>query len=242
MEKKKMKWWKKVLIVVAIILLIFIILTIRKTIILADINNKVSDLENNKKNIYIEVNVITNTYTAELKRYIKDNVDKMVIENTNQNGEKTKIIQITYPNQRKVFTEKDNVKVMNVYDEVAPVRKAYIGDSDTSSYSAIVNLAYATSIPEQILNSILTTITTAEIDGKECYELSSKYNSNFIYSQNGKEMKAYVEKETGLPVKIVEVINENGQETKNITKYNYKFDSVTDEDIKEPNNSEYKAQ
>lgn len=242
MEKKKMKLWKKVLIVIAIILLIFIILTLRKTIILSDIDNKVTNLENRNKNIYAETTIETNSYTTKLKRYIKDDIDKLVLEKTDENGEKTKIIQITYPNQRKIFTEKDNFKVMNIYDEVAPIRGSHIENTTTSSYTTIINFAYSISIPEQILNSILTTINSTEIDGKECYELSSKYNTNFIYSQNGKQMKAYVEKETGLPVKLVEVIEENGKKSENITNYEYKFDCVTDEDIKEPDISQYKMQ
>ena len=45
----------------------------------------------------------------------------------------------------------------------------------------------------------------------------------------------YVEKETGLTIKKVEIINENGQKSENIVTYEYKFDSVTDEDVKEPN-------
>ena len=242
MKKEKMKLWKKILLVIVIILLIFIAITLRKTIILYNIDKKVSELENNNDNIYIETSVNYNTHTSKLERYIKNDIDKLIVENTNKDGETTKIIQITYTNKRKIYTEKDGVKVMNVYEEVAPTRGSHIESTATSSYSVITNFGYSISMPQRILDSILTNIKTVEIDGKQCYEISSLYNSNFIHSENEVEMKAYVEKDTGLPVKLVEVINEDGKNIENITTYKYQFNIVTDNDMKEPDSQEYISQ
>ena len=50
-KKREMKLWKKILIVIVIILIIFVGITLRKLIILNDIDNKVSKLENNNDNI-----------------------------------------------------------------------------------------------------------------------------------------------------------------------------------------------
>ena len=80
------------------------------------------------------------------------------------------------------------------------------------------------------------------MDEKQCYELSSLYNSNFMYSENKKEIKAYIEKDTGLPIKLIEVVNENGKNVENVTTYKYQFNIVTDEDMQEPNNQEYVLQ
>ena len=76
---------------------------------------------------------------------------------------------------------------------------------------------------------------TVKIDGKEFYEVSGKYSPSTLYSENTEKISVYVEKETGLTIKKVEIINENGQKVENITTFEYKFDSVTDEDVKEPN-------
>lgn len=242
MEKKKMKLWKKILIVLAILLIILIIFIGRKVIILSNLDNKVSDYENNYKNIYIKTIFDYNDYKSESERFVKDNVDKLVIEKTDNTGEKSKIIQITYENERKMFTEANGNKIMNVYKEETAVRGAHIEDSANFSYSVIRNFAYATSLPERILDAIVTKIKLVEIDNKQCYELSSTHNSNFLYSENTSEMKAYVEKDTGLPVKMIEVVNENGERKENISTFECKFNIVTDEDIKEPNNDEYKLQ
>ena len=49
-----------------------------------------------------------------------------------------------------------------------------------------------------------------------------------LYSEGTKEMQAYVEKETGLPVKTVELIEKDGKTVENVVTYEYKFDVVTD--------------
>lgn len=239
MENKKIKWWKKILIIILILLLIFIINIFKKTIILNNIDNKVSNLENSSNNIYAEIN----SEDYKLKKYIKNDVEKLVVERTNENGEFSKIIQCTYPDQRKVYTEKEGIKVMNIYNEVASVRSAHVENSDvTSSYTSIINFAYHSNIFEKIVDSIITNIKSIEIDGKKCYELTSKYNSNFIYSENTKKMKAYVEQDSGLPIKLIEIINKNGENIEKVITYKYQFNIVTDEDIMEPNSQEYKIQ
>ena len=43
-------------------------------------------------------------------------------------------------------------------------------------------------------------------------------------------------------MKAVELVNNNGNERKNITTYEYKFNKVTKEDVEEPNEAEYKLQ
>lgn len=239
MENKKIKWWKKILIIILIILLIFIISILRKTIILSNIDNKVSNLENSNNNIYAEIS----SEDYKLKKYIKNDVEKLVIERTDENGEFSKIIQYTYPDQRKVYTEKEGIKEMNIYNEVASVRGSHIENSGVaSSYTSIINFAYNSNIFEKIVDSIVTNIKSVEIEGKKCYELTSKYNSNFIYSENTEEMKSYIEKDSGVPIKLIEIINNNGENIEKVTTYKYQFNIVTDEDIKEPNSQEYKMQ
>ena len=83
-EKKKMKLWKKVLIVIVILLLIFIAIVLRKFIILADIDGKVSEYENNNSNIYSKIISTNSEYTMQTECYIKDNIIKYVFEKTDK--------------------------------------------------------------------------------------------------------------------------------------------------------------
>lgn len=55
-------------------------------------------------------------------------------------------------------------------------------------------------------------------------------------------MKTYVEQDSELPIKLIEIINKNGENIKKVITYKYQFNIVTDEDIKEPNSQEYKMQ
>lgn len=239
--KKKMKLWKKMLIVIAVILLIFIIVVLRKFMILTDIDNKVSEYENNQNNIYSKVISTTSEYTMQVEGYIKDDVIKYVLEKTDKDGTKTKLIQITYPHERKLYAEDSDSKVMRVYKEEAPVRGSHIETEAMATISTIANFAYSMSVPERIINSICTNIKSTEVNGKKCYELSNIFGSNYIESKDAK-IKAYAEKETGLPVKYIEVINENGKEVENVTEYEYKFNCVIDEDLSEPDESQYELQ
>lgn len=241
MEKKKMKTWKIILIVVSFIILILIAIITRKAIIFAKLDEKVTEYENNNSNIYIKSRIEFSDYTSEMERFIKDDIDKLVIEKTDSDGKKTKIIQITYPDKRKTYTEYEDKKLMNEYEEKAAVRGSHIEKDTESSYTTIMNFTYSTNLLERILNSLCTNIKTTKIDNKEYYELSSLNSMNFLYDENTVKMSVFIDKETGLPMKVVEKISENGKERENIRINEYKFNTVTDEDIKEPNQEEYKS-
>lgn len=242
MAKKKIL--KIFLLVILLLFLMFIILTTRKAIILSDIDSKVSDLENNKQNMYMKSSFITSEYTLETERFIKDDIDKLILKRKNKDGTESTIIQYDNNERHRVYNEKDGNNILitdTVYEGIfpKPVRSSHIetpgGVTPFVSYTVLPNVGYSDSLPARIINSIFTSFETVEIDGKECYKVSGKYNSSILYSENTQNMLIYVEKETGLTIKKVETVNENGQRVENITNYEYKFDSVTDEDIKEPN-------
>ena len=236
MEKKKMRIWKFIFIIVFVLLMVFVVLTIRKLMILSDLDKKVSDYENNSKNIHIIATFdFSNSTMTKSERFIKDDVDKLILEKTLENGETAKVIQITYPNERKVFTEAYGDKLYSIYKEVAPMRGSHIELNTTSSYSVIQNFAYSMNFFERVTNAIISSIKSVTMDGKECYELKL-YNSNFLYEADAVEFLAYVEKDSGLPVKSIQKLNDGSE---NITTYECSFDTVTDEDMKEPDISEY---
>lgn len=242
MDKKKII--KIFLLLILLLFLAFIILTIRKTIILLDIDNKVSNLENIKQNVYVKTSSITSEYTLETERFIKDDIDKLILQRKNKDGTETKIIQYDNAERHRVYVEKDgniNITTDTVYEGISPkpVRDSHIeapeGVTPFASYTIIPNAVYSNSLIERIINSMLTSLKTVKKGEKEFYEISGKYSSSTLYSENTEKISVYVEKETGLTIKKVEIINENGKSAENITTFEYKFDSVTDEDVKEPN-------
>ena len=99
---------------------------------------------------------------------------------------------------------------MHVYEEKAPVRGYDIERTVESSYTAIGNAGYSSNFFETIFNSIVTKIRLVEIDGRKCYELSSLWSTNYMYQSNTNKLLIYVDKDTGLTVKRIEQIIEDG--------------------------------
>ena len=236
MEKKKMKLWKKILIVLFVIFLVFLVMTIPKAMLFTELSTKVSNLEDTKQNIHIKMNVHQTGYQSHIERYIKDDVDKLVMERTNIDGNTSKLMQFIYPEKRILYIEQNGEKTKNVYEEEAPVRSSVLKEGMTSSYTTISNYTLGLAFSPAV---IFSSIHTVEMDGKECYEISTMYNPNYIYDENSKDLKIYIEKDTGLPVKVVETIEENGEKIQNTIAYEYAFDCVTDEDIAEPEDRSY---
>ena len=127
--------------------------------------------------------------------------------------------------------------------------QTYIEDGDKKTFSSyknevierniIINYASYNNIFELIYNSIVSRIYTDTLDEKECYVIESTANSNFLYGEDVINVKVYIEKDTGLCLKMVEVYDKNNEIKEYETLREYKFDSITDEDMKEPDISEY---
>lgn len=238
-----MKLWKKFLIILLIVVVIFVIFTLRKMFILISLDNRVSTLENTKDNIHVKVvSERDDIYKSNVSGvYIKDDINKSINTIERLDGEKIELVQITYPNERKLFMNNGTKKTLNVYQEKAPIRGSDIEltEENQASYSVLVNLASTDNLRARIVTSIMTKVNKVELDGRECYKLSGKYGTTFMYEPDTKMVYAYIEKETGLLLKLVELMND-GKEY--ITTYEYKFDIVTDEDLKEPDASEYRLE
>lgn len=227
MEKKKMKLWKKVLIVILIIFLIFLAFTIRKMIIISNLSNKIENYQK-MDNIYSKS---SNDYSSisTFEKYYKDGIEKNIITLPEKNS---KAIQFIYSNERKVFIETPDVKTVSISNE----------DSLDSFLPILVSYIDSITFPELLLTSLTSTISTDTLNGKECYVLNNKFNSNFLYEQNAVSAKIYIEKNTGLTIRMVQVVKEDNEKSLKTVNYEYSFGHVTDEDIKEPNISEYIVQ
>ena len=218
MKEKKIKIWKIVLGVIVLIFFLFVIFLTRKMIILSSLENKLAGYQE-KNNIYVKTEITDSENNTTFEKYYKDGIEKDVLSIPNR---EEKITQYLYDNERKLFVEKEDKKTVTTTEKpeeiVASVLVSY------TSYEDFWQLLF---------NSITASITTAQLDGKECYVISSSYNLNFIYEGDSDTVKVYIDKETGLALKCEEVNNNR------ITKYQYSFDTVQDEDLKEPDMEQY---
>ena len=121
--------------------------------------------------------------------------------------------------------KKDKQVKINLTDKRTNEKQVTYDDENTN---VIVNYAEHLNFFERIKSSITASIITEKVDDKNCYVISDKNNINWAVPSDCKDMKIYVEKETGLPIKhIVEY-----KEKEEVCTYEYSFDSVTDEEMR----------
>lgn len=244
---KKFKVLKGILFSILAVAVIFIVIITRKAIILSSIDSKVSNYENNKENIYVKSYITTSEYTISAERFIKGDVDKFIADRKNKDGSEIITIQIDNETKHKLYIENNGKKVLTeyTYDDLneKPKRGAHMkmpkNVKSFATYTVIPNAVYSATIGEFIINSIFANIKSVEIDGKEYYAISGKYIFN---NENTEEMIKYVDKQTGLLMKKVEIVNENGKSVDYVSNYEYKFDCVTDADLAEPDETQYVRQ
>lgn len=219
MEKKEFKLWKKILIIVfLVIVILFLVLTIRKMAIIYSLEEKLSEYQQ-LDNIYSKSYNNSPDGTMIFEKYYKDNVEKDILTSSEDNK---KITQYIYNDERKVFTEYNNQKTVEIEK-----------NNNSIESPILINYTNADNFFKLLYNGLTTTISTGNLNGYECYILSSSINSNFKYEENSKDIRIYIDKATGLTVKYEDVIN-----NQTIT-YEYSFNEVSDEDMKEPDITQY---
>ncbi len=208
MDKNKSKIGKVVLIILVIVVLIIIVMMFivgKKIKILKDLDNKVSSLEDNNNNIYMKTTVTTmvskiegNISTSE--SFIKDDVCKVSLERKNADGSNYNLVQMIYPEERKLFIDNNGTKTLNLYKEKVPIRNSHIKEDMESSYVALPNYA----IGHTFLQILFLSIEDVTMDEKECYKIECK---------NATTRKVcWIEKETGLGVMSISYNKINGIE------------------------------
>ena len=239
MDKNKSKIEKVVLIILVIVVLIIIVMMFivgKKIKILKDLDNKVSSLEDNNNNIYMKTTVTTmvskiegNISTSE--SFIKDDVCKVSLERKNADGSNYNLVQMIYPEERKLFIDNNGTKTLNLYKEKVPIRNSHIKEDMESSYVALPNYA----IGHTFLQILFLSIEDVTMDEKECYKIECK---------NATTRKVcWIEKETGLGVMSISYNKINGIEYESeLSKKEVVFGTVTDEDLIEPDMSQYTIQ
>ena len=224
-NKKKKKLWKQIIIlIILLILLVLVIIISRKATIISSLESKLQEYQQ-QNNIYSKTTFESQIDMDSLKVqsfeiYYKDGVEKDVITSADNN---TKIIQYVYKDKVRIYSEKDgNIKFERE------------SDGGWSNHLILSSATSSDNLFDLFYNSIVTSIKTESLDGTDCYVLTSKYNSDWVYNENCKEIQIYVEKGTGLVKQVKNILEVDGQVKEDIRTSEYSFGKVTDADITEP--------
>lgn len=222
---KKIKLWKVIILILIIGLVIFVINTIRKVAIINDMQNKISKYENSA-NIYSKIDSEKST----IERFIKDDIDKLIIKYKDK-----PVTVVQYKNE----SECNNY---TFFEESKKVTINNVTSMDMLRVSKVGNSVSTNSVMDKIIKSITSKIYTETVNEKEYYVIDGKMNENQLLQQNALSIKAYIDKETGLTMKLVEITKENDNSKKeHITNYEYSFDSITNDKISEPSITGYEV-
>lgn len=210
---KNKKITMAILLIIIAIIALFLGLTIRKFIILKEISKKASQYDN-----------ITNYYEKVLDSSGMD-IEYFCKEN------KSKKIITDYKEGTRKLTMYNNGKEVNTYViEPNGIKVASLGSNISFSEPNILGFRFDGNFWHWVKLVINSNISITELNGKECY-----------YINGGLLTNTYIEKETGLILKMQNGIRSDGSEPI-ILEYYYEFGNVTDDDFIEPNILEYTIQ
>ena len=220
-----MKNKKAIIISIIVLIILAILLGIvgRKIYIIKDINNKVSKYEENT-NVYVksysDSEEIASKYTEKYR------LDDMYREKMKRRNEESYLDTFIDGNEIKMYMDSPDAKVLT---------KKENDGKNKNFLNLIPNYYKYENFKELLSNSIHTSIKSEKINGKDCYILSGIKNPNLLVEEGTKKIEVYVEKETGLTV-MVKTYKENSVIQEN---YEYKFGSLTEKDLEQPDESKY---
>lgn len=130
----------------------------------------------------------------------------------------------------------------NTYMAVDDIKIAILGGMPTASSDSVYNFLETGNIGEMIVGLFTTNISSVKCNDKDCYKIDNFKTSELLFPEQG--LCVYIDKETGLLVRVEQGDRNNatGGIFTSVTDYQYEFDTVTDEDLKEPDIKEYKIQ
>lgn len=225
-EKNKSKTNSKVIrwifVVIGICIIIYLIFIIRNMIILNVLHNK-NIAYNDYDNIYAKIVSEKEDGTVTIaEMFYKDDVEKTIIDIKGN-----RFIQIETLTEHKFFAVNQKKAMISKLDY--PAYRIRILDLTGSDYGLI----------GLVRNAAINLITSENIDGIECYKITGPLENILAVSSIKGYPSVYIEKDTGLPIMYEQTLKD-GRTIK--TTYEYKFNIVTDEDIKEPDMSEYEIE
>lgn len=233
MKKKMIKFLVILLIIIAVIVMIFVFNTMRKVKIIENLREKKVPYEG-KTNYHF----IAKSYSTGL-----DNT----IEMWKKEDEILWITNVDYHTDRtsKVIRYTDGTITNSYYEEQVDdqiTKEAELGEKD--EYIFIDNITMDVLHTENFWDlfwvSAFCSIKTETMNGKECYKITNfRPEDSFMIAEG--DTSLYIEKDSGLIVRQMTgfVEEATGEKLQTYQDLEYEFDCVTEEDLIEPNISEY---
>ena len=210
----KKRIFKIIGIIIIILIILILIHTLRNYFIITDLQNKISQYSNSS-NYYIKSIATEENGTIITMEYYKKDIKQVVFLERNLNGEISKISM--YDNGERTDTFCDNKA-----NKIAQL------NSGTIMTVNIYNRLETDNKWQTLLSSITSKIKSVTYNGKECYAIKDFISATPLSFEDA---EIYIEKDTGLFVKMIE-----GNVT---TEREYKFDNVDDKIFTEPDISKY---
>lgn len=228
MEKKEMKIWRKILIIILIIVVLFIIGTARKMIIIRRLQSKMEKYES------------ADNYCVTIYEYQGTNLQ---INTTYKKNTKSlsKVKSLSENSNRTLVSYNDD-KVSHVYFDVPGSKLAILDGNGLPGPIQIQNELETQNLWQFIVRAIKSSIKTEQCNGKECYKIQVGCFDILCFDNHENDV-CYFDKDTGLKVREFNGTVGDGENKINVVlDYQYEFDIVKDEDLKEPDISEYTIQ
>lgn len=222
MDKKKIKFGKIILIVMLILLVIFLIVTARKIIIIKTLQNKVKPYMQSDNYYAMKSDYYGNSIQI-YQTYKKGNTSLSTVKSLSENGTKSLISYI-------------NDEINHIYMEVPGDKIAILKGNGIPGSLQIEGLA-SQNLGQFMIMSVFSNVKSEECNGKQCYKIE------VAYSLTSPKMTIYFDKDTGLKVRDFNgTSGENENKINIVSDYRYEFNNVKDNDLKEPDISEYTIQ
>ena len=214
------------LIVILMIFIVFIGIIGYKFIVIKNMQGKIENYKDIKNFHITKTSYGFNTIVVE-ETFYKDDNYLVHVKNISENNEKKEIISTKNGNNYFIVGER----------KVAAMNSMPIHVDDK-----VYNHLETENFWEFIVGIFSSNISTVKCNDKDCYKIDNFITSEVLFPEQG--MCVYIDKETGLIVRLEEGVrnNETGGFYTQVSDYKYEFNTVTDEDLKEPNISEYKIE
>lgn len=135
-----------------------------------------------------------------------------------------------------------STKSGNNYLTAGETKIAILNSMTIASQEKVYNNLETESVGEFLYGLVISSrISSVKCNDKDCYKIENFKVAGVNFPEYG--MCLYIDKETGLIVRSEEGSRDsNGKMYTQVSDYKYEFNTVTDEDLKEPDISEYKVQ
>lgn len=212
-------------------ILFWILLTIILVVIVTCIGRKIVILNSLSQNVK-KYDQATNYYT---KMYMYQGEDSVLIESFYKDNKNLTTLTTLKGNNKSI--EYNDGKDTTTYLESNGQKIAFENsDYKISTFTSLEQ--YKDYITVSFVNVFGSKIISTICNGRECYYISELNNS-----QNLEGTSVFIDKATGLPIRILQGgTKSEGNEMNTIIDFDFEFNNVKDKDIVKPDIREYKVQ